>query len=42
MDEEKKKNFPIQGGVNTNMKQKGQKSVFEELQFPEDGMTYGH
>ncbi len=31
MDDEKKKNFPVQSAVNTNMKQKGQKSVFEEL-----------
>lgn len=42
LDEERKKNNPIQSGSNNiSMKKKGNNNTFEKLGFPE-GMTYGH
>lgn len=41
MDEERKKNNPIQSSTSLTLKQKTSKSVFEDLGFPE-GMSYGH
>lgn len=41
MDEERKKNNPIQSTNTISMKRKPSNNVFEKLGFPE-GMTYGH
>jgi dynein heavy chain len=42
LDEERKKNNPIQSGSNNiSMKKKQSSNTFEKLGFPE-GMTYGH
>jgi len=41
IDEERKKNNPIQSSNTITMKRKASSSVFEKLGFP-DGMTYGH
>jgi dynein heavy chain len=41
LDEERKKNNPIQSSTALTIKQKSNNSVFEALGFPE-GMTYGH
>lgn len=41
LDEERKKNNPIQSSNTISMKRKTSNNVFEKLGFPE-GMTYGH
>jgi len=41
LDEERKKNNPIQSSNTITMKKKATSNVFEKLGFPE-GMTYGH
>lgn len=41
LDEERKKNNPIQSSNTIVMKRKASNNVFEKLGFPE-GMTYGH
>ena len=41
LDEERKKNNPIQSSNTIVMKRKPSNNVFEKLGFPE-GMTYGH
>jgi len=41
LDEERKKNNPIQSSNTIVMKSKASNNVFEKLGFPE-GMTYGH
>ena len=41
LDEERKKNNPIQSSNTITMKRKTSNNVFEKLGFPE-GMTYGH
>lgn len=41
LDEERKKNNPIQSSNTITMKRKASNNVFEKLGFPE-GMTYGH
>jgi dynein heavy chain len=41
LDEERKKNNPIQSSNTITMKRKASSNVFEKLGFPE-GMTYGH
>jgi len=41
LDEERKKNNPIQSSNTITMKRKTSNNVFERLGFPE-GMTYGH
>jgi dynein heavy chain len=41
LDEERKKNNPIQSSNTITMKKKASSNVFEKLGFPE-GMTYGH
>ena len=41
LDEERKKNNPIQSSNTITMKRKASDNVFEKLGFPE-GMTYGH
>lgn len=41
LDEERKKNNPIQSSNTITMKRKTGNNVFERLGFPE-GMTYGH
>ena len=41
LDEERKKNNPIQSSNTISMKRKTSNNVFERLGFPE-GMTYGH
>ena len=41
LDEQRKKNNPIQSNNSITMKKKESKNVFEQLGFPE-GMTYGH
>jgi len=41
LDEERKKNNPIQSSNTITTKRKASSSVFEKLGFP-DGMTYGH
>jgi len=41
LDEERKKNNPIQSSNTVSMKKKQSSNVFEKLGFPE-GMTYGH
>jgi hypothetical protein len=41
LDEERKKNNPIQSSNTVTMKRKTSTNVFEKLGFPE-GMTYGH
>jgi len=41
LDEDRKKNNPINTSTTINIKKKAQSNVFEKLGFPE-GMTYGH
>jgi hypothetical protein len=41
LDEERKKNNPIQSSNTITMKKKATSNTFEKLGFPE-GMTYGH
>ena len=41
LDEERKKNNPIQSSTTLTMKRKASNNTFEQLGFPE-GMTYGH
>jgi dynein heavy chain len=41
LDNERKKNNPIQSSNTMVMKRKASNNVFEKLDFP-DGMTYGH